>query len=473
LLLHGYRVSSRLELVLAGGAFGLVLLARPFDVFLFGFPVAVYLGGRHWRERSKLARAAGSGLLGFGPFVVVLLAYDTRVTGSALRLPIPASDPLNTFGFGLRRILPDQPPGLYTFGTAMEAMRDNVSGLVSWLPGGVLLVALALAGCLLRGRRPERLLLLALTVSFPIGYLVWWATTWSALGATNGIGPHYYLPLLAPLAVLAASSLDRLARVHRFLPGVALVACIAIAVPSLGPKIEEQRVVNFIHDQVAGSLPPRMPTPAVVIVRDGDDSQYVAVPHQFLADDVQLHQRILYAAPRGGPEHLLASALPGRRLFRLNLREARRSDELFGPYGTITELHTTRARRLRVRQSITNTSDHPNVVAYVGDTTRTVDTHSARGRTYTVDWLVGPSADGGAMPISSDQLLTLGAAFSDDGNPETAERWEERVSIGPVADQVEAQTPGYEWRYVQFPNGRLWLQAPVGDTLAIDAVPSP
>ncbi|HEY2332585.1 MAG TPA: glycosyltransferase family 39 protein [Acidimicrobiales bacterium] len=98
LLLHGYRVSSRLELVLAGGAFGLVLLARPFDVFLFGFPVAVYLGGRHWRERSKLARAAGSGLLGFGPFVVVLLAYDTRVTGSALRLPIPASDPLNTFG---------------------------------------------------------------------------------------------------------------------------------------------------------------------------------------------------------------------------------------------------------------------------------------------------------------------------------------------------------------------------------------
>jgi hypothetical protein len=47
------------------------------------------------------------------------------------------------------------------------------------------------------------------------------------------------------------------------------------------------------------------------------------------------------------------------------------------------------------------------------------------------------------------------------------------VSIGPVADQVEAQTPGYEWRYVQFPNGRLWLQAPVGDTLAIDAVPSP
>ncbi len=276
-----------------------MLLARPFDALLFGAPLAAYLAGRHRHEAPRLARAAASSLLGFVPFVVVLLAYDARVTGSALRLPIPASDPLNTFGFGLRRLLPDQPAGLYTFGTAVEALRDNVSGLFSWLPGGVLLVALASAGCLLRGRRPERLLLLALTLSFPIGYLVWWATTWSALGATNGIGPHYYLPLLAPLAVLAASSLDRLARIHRFVPGVALVACIGIAIPSLGPKIEQQRVVNFIHDQVAGSLPPGLPTPSVVVVRDGDDSQYVAVPHQFLADDVELRQDVLYAAPQG------------------------------------------------------------------------------------------------------------------------------------------------------------------------------
>src|SRR5262249_8075118 len=135
------------------------------------------------------------------------LAYNAHVTGNPLQTPLSASDPLNRFGFGERRILPGQGLIDYSFPKALTALGENVRAVPSWLLGGAGLILLAAIAMLRPTRRARRLVLVALVVAFPAGYLFWWATSLSASNAANGIGPHYYLPVFAPIAALAASTL--------------------------------------------------------------------------------------------------------------------------------------------------------------------------------------------------------------------------------------------------------------------------
>ena len=43
--------------------------------------------------------------VGFGPPAAPMLAYNAHVSGSPTLFPIEAADPLNSFGFGVKRIM--------------------------------------------------------------------------------------------------------------------------------------------------------------------------------------------------------------------------------------------------------------------------------------------------------------------------------------------------------------------------------
>jgi 4-amino-4-deoxy-L-arabinose transferase-like glycosyltransferase len=467
-LLRGHRTGHAPWLLAAGAAVGMGLLNRPFDAVLYMLPVVAYVAICGRREPVWLIRSLALAAAGGVPFAIVFLAYNAAVTGDPLLAPLAATDSLNAIGFGWRRMLSDQPAVYYGPFEAFDAMRANLAGVPSWLPGGVVLIGLAVVGVVARRRRSERLLLLLLVVIVPVAHLLWWGTALSAEGANNGIGPHYYLGMVPPLTILAAAAVVAATRRSVAASGAVVVALVLAVVPSLGDKIDGQRRVSAGFDRVNALIPDDLPEPSAVIVRYTVDSGYASGSYQFLTNDLDLTRPVLFAAPVGPAEHRLAAAVPGRRLFRLNSLERTGPDDFFNPTGRLVELDTVRDRRLVLHVTVTNTTEHRTVMAFAGSQTVLLDADSTLGSTYELEWVLSTQESGpGTLTVDRDMFVVAGVAFADANTDGDAERWEYRISAGPVGSDVEVQTPGYPWREVQLGGKFYWFEGTVAPGLEV------
>src|SRR4051794_29609231 len=270
-----------------GAVVGTVVLTRPVDGVLAVLGCALVLvvfGHDRWREAPRLAVL---GLLGLAPFLLVAAWFNLRTTGSLTAFPLSASDPLNRFGFGERRMQVGTESMHYDLHRAAVALRENLRGAVGWLFGGVLGLFLVVVALVRRSGLAERLVLLAFAALFPVTYFFWWATALAGEGATNGVGPHYYVPAMAALAVLEGDGLARLARwaqrtwsgrrtgadgapdrnaIRLAIGSVAVVVLVAATVPSLSDKLDLQRYVNGLYTHVQDAVPDDL-GPALIILQ--------------------------------------------------------------------------------------------------------------------------------------------------------------------------------------------------------------
>jgi hypothetical protein len=305
------------------------------------------------------------------PFVVLVLAYCAHVTGSPLRLPLSASDPLDTFGFGPRRILPSETTFAFTRRAAFDALRETVAATPGWLFGGVVTAVLAFTGLFAPSRRglAARAMLAATVLAVFGGYSFWWGSAFAVPGLVNGLGPHYHLAAFTPMLLLAAFGVRwvwlALTRLTRSLPAgrwpkPALLAASAIALSALSAvtaadipvKVATQRHVNDGDAHLEALLPDDMATPAAVVVTPGEPSRYTQVPYQTLRNDPELSGPVIYAVDRGAATVGLPEAVPGRHLYRL------RPDEILDPaapasfYGTFVTLRVVEGRRIDIQLTI-------------------------------------------------------------------------------------------------------------------------
>jgi len=152
-LLRGARAERALPLVAGGALLGVVLLTRTLDAVLWGAPFVVLVLCASPRTLRAARRRVLGVALGFAPLALALLAYDRVVTGRATDLPITTADPLNTFGFGTRRIMVGSPLVSFEPHQAIEAVGQNFWRGREWVIGSLAGVALALAGAYLARRR--------------------------------------------------------------------------------------------------------------------------------------------------------------------------------------------------------------------------------------------------------------------------------------------------------------------------------
>src|SRR5262249_15454398 len=124
-LFAGIRRRSWLLEAIAGGLMGWLLLTRPFDVILWVLAFAGYALIVCWRRWNDLFRAACWAAVGIAPFVVIMLVYNHKVTGSFTEFPLTAKDPLDTLFFGTRRLMPEDPTFEYTIGSAGRSSLHN------------------------------------------------------------------------------------------------------------------------------------------------------------------------------------------------------------------------------------------------------------------------------------------------------------------------------------------------------------
>jgi hypothetical protein len=202
---------SRWRAVAAAVAFGWIVCTRTYDAALWGgvavLFVAIEQRGR-WRRQIPIAACF---LAALAPFLVLQALHNRHLTGSFLTLPITAKDPLDTFGFGMRRLMPSFEAEGYGLRRAAASTLKHGFFLPWFVVGAYLGVVVAAAGVWLRRREARTWFLVGLAASFPLAYFPFWGTYVSSLTVRLS-GPIYLVPLYAPLAILIASALVALTR---------------------------------------------------------------------------------------------------------------------------------------------------------------------------------------------------------------------------------------------------------------------
>ncbi|MGO9560385.1 MAG: ArnT family glycosyltransferase [Acidimicrobiales bacterium] len=484
-VLRGCRTGRRRDLLVGGLALGVALLTRPFDVLLFGLPLLVFALYRlHRLPPSQgeggwgpLATLAAPILAGLAPFVAATLWYNWQATGSPLAFPNMTADPLNTFGFGTRRLMIGQSTHRYDFVDALSALKSNAVTIPSWIFGGPVMLGLAAFGLYKLRKSADGALLVVIALAFPLGYLFWWATALSGVGAENGLGPQYYVPSFVALVILAAVGLTRLVERRGWPFAVAgfalLVAVTGYAVP---PKISANLRVtrSFQHEQ---SLIPRGVTDALIFVHPSTAyNGYLLGEYPFLETSPDLQGRIVFAIDRGASDSTLMREMASRATYML--RQYEPGNRLLSPEGSLFAVRTVHADQIVVSIRPLEVLSGEYARAYISNGVRTwyVVLHpGADGKYPATAWFVAPesaargAADAISVPAAGE--LTVGVETSSTAAFARPTKQASRFSYLTSNGALTVLTPGLGWSYRQYPGHGIWVPSGVSSEIKVVLTP--
>ncbi|MFP5256830.1 MAG: hypothetical protein ACLGI8_13390 [Acidimicrobiia bacterium] len=310
LLLSGLRRRRPARLVAAGALLGWVFLTRPLDAVIWGAAVGGFALWHH-RDRGRAVLGGGviAGLAAF-PFLAVTLAVNHRLTGDPLTFAMTVKDPMDTFGFGERRLMPGFAPHDYTLRSALRSTAKNAF-FFPWFLAGTYVAVVVAAWAVWRGRREASTwLLLGLGLAFPVAYLPFWGTFLSSL-ASRISGPIYLVPLYAPVCILTASALVRWWDERPRLAWVVAVLLVVATVPAAWDRFALNRTISQSQAPWQESLED-IDEPALVLVADSGEVLYA---NPFGANRPDLDGPRLFAS-FDGPEVLeLIAEEPGRAVY--------------------------------------------------------------------------------------------------------------------------------------------------------------
>ncbi|MGH9275686.1 MAG: hypothetical protein ACRDZU_13645, partial [Acidimicrobiales bacterium] len=295
LLLSGIRLGTTLRLLVAGALLGWIFITRPYDAILWGVAFAGFVVIRDrttWRALVRPFLMCGAAAL---PFVVATLAYNRYVTGHWTEFPITAADPLDSFGFGHKRLMPTFDPVDYDLGKAVKGTAKNAFVLPWFLVGSYVGVLAAVVGLWQRRREPTTVALLLMAVVFPAGYVVFWGNYLSSL-ASRISGPIYFVPLYVPICLLIATVVLRWWADHRRLAVGLLAALVVGTVPAAVSRFDVNRDISVRQEPWRTSVAD-IEGPALVFV--ANTSPYLLYLNPFASNGPDLDDRILYAADAG------------------------------------------------------------------------------------------------------------------------------------------------------------------------------
>ncbi len=445
-LLAGFRRQTPWLVVVAGVLLGLVFLTRPFDAVLWAAPFVAYVAFVHRREWDRLWRGALWLALGVAPLFLIGLLYNAHVTGSATEFPITAADPLDTFGFGIRRIMPLWTPVDYTVLRAFRGAGRNLFYLPGFMVGSFLGLIAAAIGLWLRRRDRTTAVLLLLCASFPVGYFFFWGIYLSGSKVTLS-GPLYYIPLYGPLCIFAATALVAAWR-RRVALGVGAAVLIVVASGvATYDKLDRNHTISETQTPWRESVQGLHEPSLVVVDRSGP---YLLQLNPFSANTPAIDGRIVYAVDRGPATLDLIASRPTRTPY-LQRTDRTPRDALSDPTVptvTLERIRVVTGSVITIDATVTNPSDAPVVVAYLQAGQQRVEkvvaTDGRRGDTYDVSWTVGTDGAGTDFVLGSERLDTLAVGVGSGDSQSAAfqgRRTEARLGYRIEDGTIEVMTP--------------------------------
>jgi 4-amino-4-deoxy-L-arabinose transferase-like glycosyltransferase len=323
-LLIGVRERRRGLLVVAGLLVGWIFMTRPYDAILWAAAFvgcALVLHRDRWRSLvAPVATVAVASL----PLVVATLAYNRHVTGGWLEFPITAADPLDSMGFGRKRLMPEYQPVLYGPTLALRSSLKNLALLPWFLVGAYGGAVLAVWGSW-KGRRDHGTWgLLLVAAVFPIGYFVFWGTYLSSQAARVS-GPIYLVPAYASTCLLMAVPLVEVWRRHRRQGAYLALALVAVTVPAAVSRLGLNAEISR-HQAAWRASTAELDEPSLVFV--ADSGPYLGFLNPFSTNSPALDDEVLYAT-HGHPSMFeLIDRSPDREVY---LQRASEASEDLGP----------------------------------------------------------------------------------------------------------------------------------------------
>ena len=294
-LLSGIRTHRVGRVVGAGLCLGWIFFTRPYDGLLWGLAFTAYAVVVHrdrWRDLVRPFVVAAAAAL---PLVVATLVYNRHVTGSLTQFPITAADPLDTFGFGRRRLMLGYPITDYTPGGGLRAIAKHAFFFPWFLAGSYLGVAVAAAGLWVGRRQRATLALLLVGTVFPLGYFPFFGSSESAQ-FTRLAGPYYYLPLFACVAILMATVVVRLHARHRGAGAALVVGLVLATVPVAYSRLDINNRLS-VRQEVWVQSNTSVDERALVVVADA--GRYLLYANPFSANGPDLDDRVLFSTDVG------------------------------------------------------------------------------------------------------------------------------------------------------------------------------
>jgi hypothetical protein len=427
-------------LVASGVLWASAVWCRPLDGVLVSLPFGVWAlhqiltspsdkrgddeAGQRLRNAARsIGRPAAWLVVGAVPIVVAMLAVNRKATGGALDFPVSAqSGGAARVGWGPRGIYRGELTIDYSLGKAFSSLGHNIAALPTWLVGSYLAVALAGYGAvrLWRRDRAATVLLVGVALVCPIGYLGWFASVLTAPGAFTGIGPHYYLPSVVPLAVLAAvGGLDLWAR-RPSLAAVGVVVALGVTVVFVVPKVDARLTGSrydgrFVH-AVDRAVAVRGDRPALVVLPPTVGVDGVMRIQDDLVNRPDLSGPVIYALDRGPGLFDLLREQPDRVPFRLTT-ELRPGSSLATPDPVVQRIRVVSGVAIEVRTTVVSPSADPIVAATIEQAGRIVsvplDDHATFGRRYQLVWRLHP--DGTVDVVVDGVRSTVALRLEGDG----------------------------------------------------------
>jgi len=423
-LLSGLRLRQGWRLVAAGVLLGALFITRPFDAVVWAAVMGGYAIFTTWREWGRQLRAVGLVFLGILPFFLLTLLHNHAVTGKFTTFPFTAKEPLDSFGFGYRRLMPHILGIDYTLVEAVKGTGLSGFYVPQFLVGSYLALILAGFGLWLRRRDRTTLLLLAMVVAFPIGYFMFWGNR-LASGFAYLSGPVYFLPMFVPLCILVATALLRLWRRRR---GWCIALCCVLALATV-PFLYDKSRMN--HNISAAQEPwkessEKLPANSLVVVRDS--GPYLLHLNPFSENSPDLDGAVLYAVDRSAKTFDLLERHPDRTPYMQITSDTSLDDAIHHPDAVPPQIfvepivvHSGPAVTLRVQ--VKNPGGAASAVAsiQVGDQSqqRVLEPDSAGSTTSTTEWTVVPASDSaavarGAIPASGKGVIAVYAGLGTD-----------------------------------------------------------
>jgi 4-amino-4-deoxy-L-arabinose transferase-like glycosyltransferase len=320
-LFRGVRTKRGTVLAVSGFLFGVALFARPFDALLFGVPLGVYFLVQQRHQRDLLVRNAAWFGLGIVLPVAAMLAYYHAATGSPFRPPFNLLEPQDTIGFGPRRLLPGHPAIPFTPALGWQGVTRHVLLTSFWGFGGLLLIGFFLVGVNRRRRGGPELWVALVAATFSCGYAFFWGTYGTSLqgSLTSFLGPFYFLPVLACVALLAARGFGDLWRRDSLMTALAVAGMVMVSgylmVESLNVNLRLTEEDRRLYTPVAAANLDR----ALVFVPPMWGA-HLLHPFAWLQNSADYDGETVYALDRGEPGNLaLLEDHPERVAYRLRV----------------------------------------------------------------------------------------------------------------------------------------------------------
>ena len=481
LIVRGTRTGSALLLLCSGLALGISFIARPFDAILFAIPFSLlFLIGLSRQVRQTLRNAAFVGI-GLIPPLTVGLAINFILSGNPLLFPFSLYEPLDTFGFGLRRSHPDEVPIEYDLAKGIIGLRSSVFELSFWIFGGPLLVFLGYLGIILSRWTTWKIIAILLLVTVPVGYIFFWgsynlAVLWKG---DEYLGPFYCIPMLIPITLLGTWGL---ARIMGWRPIVALTILLVMLVIDARLMLtyidrnfaytQEQRTIYqpFMQHRLANAL---VFVPPIL-------GEYLLPPFALLANNPSLDGPILYALNKGNTNLALIDKYGGRTPYKFIFNGLYTESAHDDIQTELARIHYERVASFSIPMHIVNTTDKPMVFVYVWNDWETatymLDDESQRDSLY--DVLLTVTTEGATLEgqykkqlslidsLSDEHPLTIAVAFSDTEDRLVQEVFEWRFWFRIIDNYwLEIVLPPESWHNPSWPSSP-WRMAEIGHAMS-------